>query len=128
MRLLLDTHVLLWAAITPDRLSQAARGLIEDGANDLMFSVVSIWEIAIKHSLGRTDFDVEPGRFRDELLAAGYGELTVNGAHPVAVVSLPLLHRDPFDRLLLAQAIVEKATFVTADPVMKRYSGPVRLV
>lgn len=128
MRLLLDTHLVLWAAITPARLSPSARTLIEDGSNDLLFSVVSIWEIAIKQGLGRPDFDVDPGRFRAELLAAGYRELTITSAHASAVTPLPPIHRDRFDRLLLAQAMVENAILVTADPVLPRYGSIVRAV
>ncbi len=128
MRVLLDTHLLLWAAAGSARLSAAARGMIEDEANELLFSVASIWEVAIKAGLGREDFRVDPRALRAGLLAAGYVELAISGAHVVAVDGLPALHRDPFDRLLVAQAIVEDVVLVSGDPVVGRYSGVVRVV
>lgn len=128
MNLLLDTQLLLWSAVAPERLSAAARGLIEDDDNVLTFSVVSIWETTIKANLGRADFTVDPRRFRIRLLDGGYREMEVTGAHALAVGDLPLLHRDPFDRLLLAQARVEELVFVTTDRVLASYPGPIHLV
>jgi PIN domain nuclease of toxin-antitoxin system len=128
MKALLDTHILLWAAATPERLPHAARALIDDAANEILFSAASLWEIAIKNGLGRADFKVDPGLLRQGLLASGYTELAISGPHVVAVDRLSPIHRDPFDRLLVAQAMVEDITLITADTTVGRYPGPVRLV
>lgn len=128
MRLLLDTQLLLWTAIWPGRVAAAARRMIEDPANDVHFSVVSIWEVAIKRSLGRTDFTVDSHVLRRALLDAGYVEVVVEGTHAVAVETLPLLHKDPFDRLLVAQATVEGIVLLTSDAGLARYPGPIRKV
>lgn len=126
--LLLDTHLLLWAAGQPDRLSASARTLLEDPANTLAFSAASVWEIVIKRDLGREDFRVEPRRLRRGLIDAGYQELTITSDHALGVGLLPALHRDPFDRLLIAQATAEGAELLTVDPVLAQYPGPIRLV
>lgn len=128
MRWLLDTHLLLWAAADSTRLPTDARSLLEDEANVPVFSVASIWEIAIKRSLGREDFRVDPRVLRRGLLDNGYEELPVLAHHAVAVETLPPLHRDPFDRLLVAQSLTEGLMLLTADPVVARYPAPVRLV
>lgn len=125
MRLLLDTHLLLRAAAGAG-LSTVAIALIEDRDNELLFSAASVWEVAIKASLGRPDFDVDAAVFRRELLAAGYVELAISGAHAAAVASLPDLHRDPFDRVLVAQATVEGVTLLTSDHIVLTYPGPIR--
>jgi PIN domain nuclease of toxin-antitoxin system len=126
--LLLDTHLLLWAAGPSPRLSSEARLLIDDLENELFFSAASLWEIAIKSGLRRLNFRVEPLLFRRNLLYNRYQELSVTGEHAVAVANLPLLHNDPFDRLLVAQSIVEGITLLTADPRVAQYPGPVRRV
>ena len=126
MKLLLDTHLLLWAAIKPDRLSALARSLIENPGNELFFSAASVWEIAIKSGLGREDFDVDPRLMRRGMLDNGYSELPVSSQHAVAVNSLPAIHKDPFDRMLVAQSMVEGITLLTSDPVVAQYPGPVR--
>ena len=126
MKLLLDTHLLLWAAGQPQRLSAAARALIEDAANELFFSAASLWEIVIKQGLGRDDFRVDARVLRRGLLDNGYRELPVSSEHVIAVATLPPIHKDPFDRLLVAQATVEGITLMTADPAVARYPGPVR--
>jgi PIN domain nuclease of toxin-antitoxin system len=128
VRLLLDTHILLWATIWPERLSAAALSLLEDEDNELMFSAASLWEVAIKCSLGRPDFQVDPRLLRRGLLDNGYVELPVIAQHAVAVVDLPMLHKDPFDRILVAQASVEGITLVTADPAVARYPAPITQV
>jgi PIN domain nuclease of toxin-antitoxin system len=128
LRLLLDTHLLLWAAGQPDRLSAEARSLLQDPANDLVFSVASLWEITIKRGLGRADFRVEPRVLRRGLRDHGYSELAIAADHALAVDLLPPLHKDPFDRLLLAQAVMEGITLLTADPLVARYPAPVRKV
>ena len=128
MNLLLDTHVLLWAAGEPDRLPAKARSMIEDPASELVYSAVSLWEVAIKKGLGRDDFRVDPRVLRRGLLEHNYTELAVTGAHAVAVDALPPVHKDPFDRLLVAQAQIEGMTLLTVDEVVGRYPGPVQLL
>jgi len=128
MKLLLDTHLLLWAAGEPNRLSAAARKLIAAPANELLFSAASIWEVVIKHGLGRKDFQADPRLLRRGLLDNGYNELPVVSDHVVAIDRLPAIHKDPFDRLLVAQATVEGITLLTSDSVLSRYPGPVRMV
>ena len=128
MKLLLDTHLLLWAAGGPAHLSARARALIKDPANQLVFSAASLWEIAIKCRLGRDDFRVDPRLLRRGLLDNGYGELPITSEHAVALDGLPALHKDPFDRILVAQATVEGLTLLTTDPVVAQYRGPVRKV
>jgi PIN domain nuclease of toxin-antitoxin system len=128
MRLLLDTHLLLWAAGVPDQLSKTASALINDDRNELMFSAASLWEIAIKKGLGREDFKVDPRVLRRSLLENGYSELAITSEHTVAVSDLNTIHKDPFDRLLIAQATVEGITFLTNDEIVAKYPGPIRLV
>lgn len=128
MKLLLDTHLLLWAAGQPNRLSPAALKLIDNPANELLFSAASIWEVAIKSGLGRNDFQTDPRLLRRGLLDNGYSELPILSEHVVAIDGLPPIHKDPFDHLLVAQATVEGITLLTADSVVARYAGPVRLV
>ena len=115
MKLLLDTHLLLWAAGDPGRLSPVARALIEDAGNELFFSAASLWEISIKHGLGRADFQADPRVLRRALLDNGYSELPIISEHAVAIEGLPPIHKDPFDRMLVAQATVEGITLLTAD-------------
>jgi PIN domain nuclease of toxin-antitoxin system len=126
MKLLLDTHVLLWAAGDPDRLPAPARAMIEDTAHQLFFSAASLWEIAIKNGLGRSDFRADPALLRRGLLDNGYTELAVTGRLAVAVAGLPPLHRDPFDRILIAQAIADGLLLLTVDPAVARYPGPIQ--
>jgi len=128
VKLLLDTQLLLWAAGEPRRLSARARKLLQDPDNELLFSAASLWEIAIKRGLGRGDFQVEPRLLRRGLVDNGYLELPVSSEHAVSVDVLPALHKDPFDRLLLAQAMVEGVTLLTADAQLARYGPPVRKV
>lgn len=125
MKLLLDTHVLLWAAGQPEKLSPAARQQLEAQENELLFSAASLWEIAIKQGLGRDDFRVAPRLLRRGLLDNGYIELPVTSAHAVALDSLPPIHKDPFDRMLVAQSITEGVTLLTADPLVAQYPAPV---
>lgn len=128
MKWLLDTHLLLWAAGSPDRLSKRARALLEAPEHELLFSAASLWEITIKRGLGRADFQVDPRILRRGLLDNGYGELPVTSEHAVAVDALPPLHKDPFDRLLIAQALVESITLLTADEAVAQYPGPIRKI
>lgn len=128
MKLLLDTQLLLWAAGQPERLSKAARKLLNDPRNELIFSAASLWEVAIKSALGREDFQVEPRLLRRGLLDNGYVELPVTSQHAVSIDGLPPLHKDPFDRLLLSQALSEGITLLTTDSSLAQYPGPVRKV
>ena len=128
MKYLLDTHVLLWAAEQPDRLSRKARKLLSDPDNDLAFSAVSLWEIVVKQGLGRDDFKVDARQLRRNLLDNGYTELAVTSAHALALEDLPPLHRDPFDRMLLAQSRAEGTTLLTADTQVLQYPGAVQKV
>ena len=128
MKILLDTHLLLWAAGKPNRLSATARKLIDSLANELVFSAGSVWEVAIKRGLGRNDFQADPRLLRRGLLDNGYTGLPILSDHVVAIEALPLIHKDPFDRLLVAQATVEGITLLTADSIVAEYPGPVRMV
>ena len=128
MKLLLDTHLLLWAANGPECLSARAKVYFDDAEHELLFSAASIWEGAIKSGLGRVDFKVDARLLRRGLLDNGYGELPITSAHAVFVESLPPIHKDPFDRILVAQATVEGITLLTADSVVARYPGPIELV
>ena len=128
MRLLLDTHLLLWAAGQPARLTTPARRLLSDARNQLVFSAASLWEISIKRGLGRDDFQVDPRVLRRSLIDNGYEELPISGEHAVAVDGLPPIHKDPFDRLLVAQSMTEGITLLTSDALVAQYPGPVRLV
>lgn len=125
MKLLPDTHLLLWAAAEPERLPDAVRGLMDDTGNELFFSAASLWEVAIKSGLGREDFTAEPAVLRRGLLDNGYCELPIASEHAVATAVLPPIHRDPFDRMLVAQAQVEGITLLTCDPIVARYPGPI---
>ena len=125
MKLLLDTHVLLWAAGSPEQLSPEARAMLEDPDNALLFSAASLWEIAIKRSLGRADFKVDARVLRRGLQDNGYQELPITSEHAVFIDSLPPIHKDPFDRILVAQATVEGISLLTADALIAQYPGPI---
>ncbi|MCC6532222.1 MAG: type II toxin-antitoxin system VapC family toxin [Burkholderiales bacterium] len=126
--LLLDTHLLLWAAGVPERLPAAARRLLEDPDQTLAFSAASLWEIVIKRSLKERSLQVDPRALRRGLLDGGYREIPILSEHALAVERLPLLHKDPFDRLLIAQAEVEGATLLTSDKQVAQYPGAIRKV
>lgn len=128
MKLLLDTHILLWAAGQPERLSKIARELIENPGNELYFSAASIWEIAIKSNLGREDFKADSRLVRRGLIDNGYREISITSEHAVGVQALPLIHKDPFDRLLISQSISEAISLITADPVLSQYTSMVQQV
>jgi PIN domain nuclease of toxin-antitoxin system len=121
MRVLLDTHLLLWALLAPARLSVSAADLLESPEARVFFSAVNVWEIAIKRALNRPDFDVEPDVIRRGALETGFEELPVTGIHAAAVRQLPSHHRDPFDRLLVAQAQTEPLLLMTDDPMVMQY-------
>jgi len=131
---LLDTHLLLWAAgadeggLSADGLSAKARSLIDDPENVLYFSPASIWEVAIKGRLGRPDFKADPHVLRRGLLDNGYVEVAITSEHAAAVSALPILHKDPFDRMLVAQAGVAGITLLTSDDRLTEYPGPIQKV
>ena len=128
MRFLLDTHLLLWTFYEPERLSPQARSLIQSRKNELLFSTASLWEIGIKRGLKKKGFQVDPRVLRRTLIDNDYEELPVLGQHAVAIDILPPIHKDPFDRILIAQAMVEGITLLTADAVIAKYPGPIRKV
>lgn len=128
MRLLLDTHLLLWALAEPERLGNVTRGALEDTGNEVLFSAASLWEIAIKAGLGRPDFAFDPQLILRAALDTGFTELPVNSDAAILVANLPPYHGDPFDRLLIAQAISEPMRLYTSDPLLPSYSELVTLV
>ncbi|HUB45123.1 MAG TPA: type II toxin-antitoxin system VapC family toxin [Acetobacteraceae bacterium] len=128
MRLLLDTHLVLRALAEPDRLKPSLRDAIESAQNQVLFSTASIWEIAIKSGLGRPDFSVRPEEVATEALARGFDELLIGWRAAAAVADLPLHHRDPFDRIIVAQAMTEPIHLYTVDPKLRPYTDLVRLV
>lgn len=128
MRLLLDTHLLLWAAASSERLPREARELLEDDDNEVYYSAASIWEIAIKSALGRKDFRIDLARLLATLPEMGLVELPITAVHAAGVTKLPPIHRDPFDRLLIAQSVVEPLTLLTNDALLDRYRAGARVV
>ena len=126
MKVLLDTHLLIWAAC--GNLPSKAIPYIDDKANGLLFSSASIWEVAIKNGLGRADFSLDPAALFDGLLAAGYRELPITGRHCLLLRTLPKLHKDPFDRILLAQAVGEGIMLITTDKALEQYSDSIVFV
>jgi PIN domain nuclease of toxin-antitoxin system len=128
VRLLLDTHLLLWAAASSERLPREARELLEDDDNEVYYSAASIWEIAIKSALGRKDFRIDLARLLATLPEMGLVELPITAVHAAGVTKLPPIHRDPFDRLLIAQSVVEPLTLLTNDALLDRYRAGARVV
>ncbi len=127
MKLLLDTHLLIWAADGIERLPPSARALMANPENELLFSVASLWEIAIKHGLNRPDFQGYARLLRRGLIDNGYRELPILSEHVLAISDLPQLHKDPFDILLIAQAMVEGITLVSNDTTVAQYHASIRL-
>lgn len=128
MKLLVDTHLLLWAAADSDRLPHAARQLMVDPENELWFSVVSLWEVAIKRGLNRLDFQVDPRQLRRGLIENGYVELAIRSEHVLGLDLLPPHHKDPFDRLLVMQARAEGIALLSNDEALADCGDAVRLV
>jgi len=122
-----DTHLLLWATASSRRLPKEARRLLESQDNQLYCSAASLWEIAIKLTLRRPGFQVDLGRLRSALSEMGFEELPVTGAHAERLVALPQIHKDPFDRILIAQSLCEPMVLLTNDEVLGEYSGSVRV-
>jgi PIN domain nuclease of toxin-antitoxin system len=125
---LLDTHILLWALDTPQRLPRDVVAQIESPETTVYFSAASIWEIAIKVALGKVDFSYSPEDIAQAAKDTGFVELPVSAAHAAKVAHLPPHHRDPFDRLLIAQILVLPAQLITTDSMLPPYSELVRLV
>jgi PIN domain nuclease of toxin-antitoxin system len=128
MRLLVDTHLLLWAAARSRRLPKEARGLLESTGNEVHYSAASLWEIAIKLGLRRAEFQVDLGRLLIALSEMGFLELPVTGAHAERVAALPPVHKDPFDRMLVAQSLCEPLVLLTNDEALAGYGAVVRVV
>jgi PIN domain nuclease of toxin-antitoxin system len=128
MRLLLDTHVLLWALISPKQLAKKVRSEIENPANDVLFSAASIWEIGIKWALKKIDFTITPDEILTVAIESGFQELPVRSTAAAYVAKLPPHHRDPFDRLLIAQAVTEPVILYTADLQLEVYSELVHCI
>ena len=121
MKLLLDTHIILWAAGEPEKLSESARNMLNDYRNSLFFSAASLWEIVIKRGVGRADFKVDAHRLRKMLILNGYIELPITSEHVLRVETLPEIHKDPFDRILIAQARSEAMLLLTVDAFVIEY-------
>jgi PIN domain nuclease of toxin-antitoxin system len=128
MRLLVDTHILLWALGEPGRLAHATRTQLESAENEVFFSAASIWEIAIKVQAGRLTMAFPIEDLSDAAQTMGFVELPVRAVHAAGVSRLPLHHRDPFDRLLVAQAMLEPAWLLTADRALEQYSDVAHVV
>jgi PIN domain nuclease of toxin-antitoxin system len=128
MRYLLDTQLVLWLPIGDARISASAKTILKSPVDEFIFSVASIWEIAIKKSLGKPGFSMDPGAIRQQMREHGYAELPIFGKHVIAVANLHFIHKDPFDRLLIAQSVVEGITLLTTDATISKYSGAIRRV
>lgn len=128
MNFLLDTHLLLWAIATPARLPRGLPRVLADPDNTLWFSTIAVWEVAIKLALERPDVADEPAKLLAVLRRDGYRELPVASEHALALLELPRLHRDPFDRMLIAQARVERLVLLTSDRRLAVYGPPVKVV
>jgi PIN domain nuclease of toxin-antitoxin system len=128
VRILADTHLVLWALAEPARLPELARDLLDDPANEACFSPISLWETGIKTARGRPDFQVDPAAVHRGLVASGYTEIAIDSRHAIEAAALPPVHHDPFDRMLVAQARVEGLLLLTVDRTVAAYPGPIRLV
>ncbi len=128
MRLLVDTHLVLWAAAKSRRLPREARRLLENPANEVFYSAASLWEIAIKAGLRRSDFRVDLALLRRALAAMDFVELPVSGAHAERLATLPPFHKDPFDRMLVAQSLSEPLVLLTNDQMLAAYGEGIKVV
>lgn len=126
MKVLVDTQLLIWATTDPDQLPSAGREILEDCVNTVVFSIASIWEVAIKASLRKPGFTIDPAELRNALLANDFSELAVSAPHTFALLALPHIHRDPFDRMLIAQASSEQLILLTRDRTIGQYPGDIR--
>lgn len=128
MTYLFDTHLLIWVINEPERIPEQIAIMMQEGSPGRHFSAAAIWECSVKSALGRDDFDIDPHVLRTILLKAGFNEIVINGQHGLAVRYMPLIHRDPFDRIMIAQANVEGLTLVTADAILAQYPARVMVV
>ena len=128
MNFLLDTHILIWAAISPHKISSELASLLSGTSNHLYFSSASIWEISIKESLGKKDFKVSSKKLHGGLTENGYKEIKVSALHAMEVIKLPFIHRDPFDRILVATAIWENMPLLTNNSPLSAYHSLVRVL
>jgi PIN domain nuclease of toxin-antitoxin system len=128
MKILPDSHILTWFADDAPQLTDEMRDLLEDGDNELFFSAASLWELTIKRSARKADFNIDPRVLRRALLDNGFEEIPINGDHALAAEHLEPIHKDPFDRILIAQSIVEGMILLTSDKTIARYEAPVRLM
>jgi len=128
MKFLSDSHLLIWAAINSSRVPKRVLPLLNDKDNELFFSSASLWEITVKAAAGRFDFQIDPRLLRRNLLDNGYQELPVTSEHALMLLTLPPIHKDPFDRMLIAQAIAEGITLLTSDATIAKYPGPIQKV
>lgn len=128
MTFLLDTHFVLWLPIGGRGISRSARRLVNESTNRLLFSAASLWEIALKRARYRGNYAFDPRVIRKQLLENGFDELPITGQHVVIADSLPRIHKNPLDRLIIAQALVEGITLLTADETIARYPGSIRKV
>lgn len=120
--ILLDTQLLVWWAVEPERIPGALRAVLLEGSQVVLFSVASLWEVAIKTSLGRPDFQLDGWALRQGLRLEGFGELPIAAEHALAVRELPWIHRDPFDRLLIAQSLREQLLLMSCDSMLTCYA------
>lgn len=121
MKVLLDTHVFLWFVLGQRQCTSATRSIIEDPANDCKISIASLWEIGIKHTLGKLELHTRIEGFFEAFTAGGFTPFPITSPHILELATLPLHHRDPFDRMLIAQAKVEGMQLLTADPHFASY-------
>jgi PIN domain nuclease of toxin-antitoxin system len=128
MKVLPDSHILAWFAEDDAKLSDEMRDTLEDSENEIFFSSASIWELTIKRGLNRRGFNIEPRIMHRALLENGFNELVVNSRHAFMLEALPPIHKDPFDRIRIAQATAEGMLFLTSDEMLARYPGPIRFV
>lgn len=128
MKVLPDSHILAWFAEDDANLTEEMREVLENADNNLLFSSASIWELTIKRALNRVGFNIEPSVLHRALLANGFEEIPVTSSHALTVGILPPIHKDPFDRILIAQAMVEGALLLTSDETIAQYDGPIRLM
>jgi len=128
VRALLDSHLLVWISEDSPKLPKSVQEMIEDDRNSFFFSAVSLWELAIKSALGKSSFQVDVRQLHSSLLENGYAELTLSSRHAFSLETLPPIHKDPFDRILIAQAMREDMVLLTSDKMVGRYGEPIRLV
>ena len=128
MKILFDTHLLLWSAIRSPRLPKVSAQMLADPSVEPVFSVAALWEIAIKAAKQMPEFPHDTATVRRSLMRAGWSELLIEADHVIAAARLPAIHRDPFDRLMIGQATAEAITLVTADQIVAQYPGPIRRV